>query len=465
MRRVHYIIQVALFAVLLLGNKEVSAQTVNDNTEAIDGTDASRSEDISPAGNAVVSADFRLYYFCDDITLDPNYLGNAELMRKIDDHLARSPRIDSITIYAWASPEGVYERNLWLSKKRTETAKKYILDHLPENSTLKAENIRLAPMGENWVGLRKLVEERYTRHDKEKVLAIIDNERIGGDTKKWRLQQLDKGYTWKYIIRKLMPELRVATWICVWEPVAPIVIEPEPKEIRRAEAMAPKSFSYTPVFTAESGGIIPRQTEREFEYQRTILGLKTNMLYDAATLLNYSIEVPINRIFSIQFQQYTPWWLAKKNNLCAQMLTLGGEARWWFAPKTSAASEKFKLRDALVGHHLGVYGLWGKFDFQINHKVGMYQCYAWSAGLSYGYAMPISRHLNLEFSISVGYANVDYQHYIPTDNYELLIRDRDKAGKLHYFGPTKAEISLVIPIRATFKTKDPSKAWKKGGEL
>ena len=64
--------------------------------------------------------------------------------------------------------------------------------------------------------------------------------------------------------------------------------------------------------------------------------------------------------------------------------------------------------------------------------------------------MPIGRHLNLEFSISAGYANIPYQHYVPTDDWSYLIKDDNSAGRLHYFGPTKAEISLVFPF--TVKT-------------
>ena len=120
--------------------------------------------------------------------------------------------------------------------------------------------------------------------------------------------------------------------------------------------------------------------------------------------------------------------------------------RWWFAPKTRPETESRKLRDALMGHYLGLYAFGGKSDIQAN-TFGCYQTEPFSVGLSYGYAMPISKYLNLEFSISAGYARIPYQHYIPTPDWEILIRDRDKAGVLHYFGPTKAEISLVIPFR------------------
>ena len=55
----------------------------------------------------------------------------------------------------------------------------------------------------------------------------------------------------------------------------------------------------------------------------------------------------------------------------------------------------------------------------------------------------------MEFSISGGYAQIPYQHYIPTEDWQILIKDRNNAGTLHYWGPTKAEVSLVIPIKRT----------------
>ena len=100
-----------------------------------------------------------------------------------------------------------------------------------------------------------------------------------------------------------------------------------------------------------------------------------------------------------------------------------------------------------MGHFIGVNGWGGTGDIQIGRKIGCYQFDFWSAGLTYGYAMPVGKHLNLEFSISAGYASIPYQHYIPTEDWKYLLLDKNDAGRLHYFGPTKAEISLVFPIR------------------
>ena len=126
-------------------------------------------------------------------------------------------------------------------------------------------------------------------------------------------------------------------------------------------------------------------------------------------------------------------------NGLVRFLSIGAEARYWFKP-----SDRFN------GHFLGLYCESGKYDFERRRDI-CYQGEFYSAGLSYGYAMPIGKHLNMEFSLSAGYASVGYRGYTPSENYEILWRDSDKVGRLHYFGPTKAQISLVLPIRV--KTK------------
>ncbi len=382
---------------------------------------------------------FVFYYRLDRTDVDEDYLDNAENLAKIRHYLQSSPRIDSITIYAYASPEGVYERNVWLSKRRAAVARDYILRYLSPSSGLAPDKIILRPMEENWAGLYEGVVRDYHRADRDKVLAILRSD-VRNDTKKWRLQQLSKGDTYKYIIRKIMPRLRLATWICVW--VAP----------ERLEPVKTAALKYAPV--VEPLAPPPVSFPAPEPEKRTILALKTNMLYDAVTALNFAVEGVINRNFSFLYEHHCPWWLSDSNRYCLQYLSFGGEFRWWFRPTTAryASRTDWVKRDALVGHFLGLYGFGGKLDLQAKRK-GCYQAEFLSFGLTYGYSMPICKRLNLEFSISVGYANIPYRHYIPTDDYDLLIRDRNKQGRTHYVGPTKVEVALVLPILATFKAK------------
>ncbi len=413
-------------------------------------TDTYRTGGGVSCGESSVSR-FTLYYSHDSSDIDEEYLDNAVHLAKIRRYLRSSPHIDSITIYVYASPEGVYEHNVQLAKKRSIAARDYILRNLPPSSDFTADKIILRPMAENWAGLYDAVERDYHRDDRARVLSILESD-VRNDTKKWRLKQLNNGDTYKYIIRNLMPRLRVAAWICVWVPPAQTVVRHEQNVLSEptkvAEQMArPLTVPLAPL------NIVPKLQPKPKE-KHTILALKTNMLYDAATVLNFSIEGVINKNFSILYEQHCPWWLTDNNRYCLQMLSFGGEFRWWFKPTTGkyASRTDWVQRDALVGHFLGIYGFAGDFDVQAKRK-GCYQGEFVSVGLTYGYAMPISKRLNLEFSLSVGYANIPYRHYIPTDDYEMLLRDRNDEGRTHYIGPTKIEIALVVPIRASRKTK------------
>lgn len=193
--------------------------------------------------------------------------------------------------------------------------------------------------------------------------------------------------------------------------------------------------------------------------RKTRLAVKTNMLYDALTLINYSIELPFSlwdEHFSATFDHQFPWWRWGKNNneYAIRYLQAGGEARWWFSPQHKPRTKKKLLRECLTGHFVGIYGMSGKYDFQNRRKI-CYQGEFWSIGFTYGYAMPISRLFNLEFSISAGYAPISYRHYIPADDYSKLQIDRERMGTWNYFGITKASISLVMPIN--FRTSGKHK--------
>ena len=390
----------------------------------------------------------KIYYPVNKIEIYEDYMSNSEELEYIKLHLANSPRIDSITIYSYASPEGRYEFNKWLAEERGKTAKRYILEHIPEYKHIPDSIVRIAPTAENWEGLREEVVENYLLDDKQEVLAILDMDGLSDEQRKTKLKGLNKGKSWRYILKNLMPHLRYATWISVWEPVVKEEVQKPQIEILPVEKFTVKTPDLM-VPKLQNPQLLPISIKDT----KTILALKTNLLYDALTWFNYSVEVPFyGDKFSALFYHQFPWWTwgQNDNEYCIRFLSIGGEGRWWFKPQPRPETEKRKKRDRLVGHFAGIYCESGKYDFE--HKKDIcYQGEFWSVGVSYGYSMPISRYLNLEFSISAGYASIAYRGYTPSPDYSILWRDYDKVGRWHYFGLTKAQISLVIPISITVK--------------
>ena len=68
--------------------------------------------------------------------------------------------------------------------------------------------------------------------------------------------------------------------------------------------------------------------------------------------------------------------------------------------------------------------------------------WSFGGGVAYGYAMPIARRLNLDFSIGLGYFRGDFKEYQPIDEHYVWQRTKRR----NWIGPTKAEITLVWHI-------------------
>lgn len=63
----------------------------------------------------------------------------------------------------------------------------------------------------------------------------------------------------------------------------------------------------------------------------------------------------------------------------------------------------------------------------------------YAVGIEYGYSLPIARRLNIDFTIGLGYWGGRYYVYTPHDGHYVWETTKNR----HWFGPTKAEISLV----------------------
>ena len=229
--------------------------------------------------DSAIVENFAIWYKVDSIDINPNYLDNRRQMDHIIHYLETSPRIDSITIYAWSSPEGRYSWNKYLSRERAKAAKRFLLKHSPDSAKLNAGKIHISPIAENWQGLTDLVEERYTRADRELVLDILNDNEITDQARKTRLQKLDRGRSWRYLIDNYMPQLRTATWVCVWVEAPPVLPNPG---IRRDTLICHRGTILVPPPAPQ-----PQPVVKE---KKMLFAARTNLLVPA---LNVGLEFPI----------------------------------------------------------------------------------------------------------------------------------------------------------------------------
>ena len=188
------------------------------------------------------------------------------------------------------------------------------------------------------------------------------------------------------------------------------------------------------------------------------MGIKTNMLYDVAAIPNIGAEFYLGANFSVVANWEYSWW--KSDKKAWYWRSYGGDValRYWMG---KAAKEK-----PLTGHHLGLYGQMITYDVEVggrgyiadsgfgkdkeaNPNLG----WNWTAGLEYGYSLPIARRLNIDFTLGVGYHWGYFMEYLPIDGHYVW----QATKRRQYIGPTKLEVSLVWLIGCDYFNKKYNK--------
>ena len=395
----------------------------------------------------------RVHYRWSNSVIDTLYRENGEVLRRLESLLNDEDQpVDSLYIYSSSSPEGGAALNEALSQKRGEALRDQLIQM---RGGRKFRGVSIVALGANYPEFVKRLETVEGLPYRDKVIPDYKAaaRTSGHDAAFRQFMTTRDAVPYGYVTRTVFPEMRYADIVLLSHTVfkedivedvpdvqsdTVIVKEETPLEVAQMEQ--PKQEE--PVEEEEPEIVAPQEPEAEPEDTLKIHwypAIKTNLLYDLATAVNVELEFPIGRRFSIAVEDDFPWWNWGPNGkkYCFQVWNIGIEPRWWFV--------RTDKRDWLSGHFLGVYGMSGKYDFQWDTEL-CYQGEYWSAGLTYGYALPVCKWANMEFSISVGYLYSDYRHYQPDVAYEHLFRDYYNTGKTFWVGPTKAKISLVIPL-------------------
>lgn len=171
-------------------------------------------------------------------------------------------------------------------------------------------------------------------------------------------------------------------------------------------------------------------------YAESKVDLKTNLLPDAALSPNLGVEFKMAKRWSFDLTGQMNLWSIDQHKWKHWLVQ--PEARYWFC-------------EPFVKSFIGVHAIGGEFNVgNIPHAVKFlgsnfrplrdhrYDGWAVGGGVAYGYALPVSKHFNMEFEIGVGYVYVEYDKFSCADCSHKL-----GEGHHHYFGPTKAAINLV----------------------
>ena len=398
-----------------------------------------------------------VYYSLSEDFIRPGHMNNSANLKEIRRILSNPDnRKQTIVIEGAASPEGLVSVNERLGIARAENLANWIIGQFPDMEG----KVVVRSKAEDWDGLADGIATCETLSDgaKNELLDIVNS----NDTPAQKEALLKAHPAYETVQNDVFPYIRFARIAGLedvaanasQEPVQEPVTEPaeeptqEPAEepveepVHEHDTEAIEGIDNNGNLQNQDSNIAGTGITYKNIGKNMIVAAKTNLLYDAATALNFEVEVPIADRFSIMAEDVFPWW-ETGNKYCFQLWEMGVEARYWFKPWKTVGMEKLR------GWFAGPYVMSAKYDFQFDKSIN-YQGEFWSAGLTAGYAMPIGKKqkVNLEFSISYGYLESPFRHYQPTDDYTKLIKDPANDGTfiniLKY--PTKAKVSLVVPI-------------------
>ena len=176
--------------------------------------------------------------------------------------------------------------------------------------------------------------------------------------------------------------------------------------------------------------------------------VKTNGLYLATATPNVGVEAAIGERWTVEIEGgYNPWTFDKEKNVKAKHWLVSPEFRYWFC-------------NSFQGHFIGINGNYAQFNagalpvsvhkafISLDQTPGpdleksRAEGWAVGVGLTYGYAFPIARRWNMEFTAGFGYWYTVYNRY-----------ESRKCGLFqetvneHALGPTSLGISFIYMIK------------------
>ena len=167
------------------------------------------------------------------------------------------------------------------------------------------------------------------------------------------------------------------------------------------------------------------------------LAVKTNLLYDLTTTFNLGAELRLNKYLSLDLSvNYNPWTFSDNRKL--KHILVQPELRYW-------------IHEPFNGHFVGTHLMYMNYNAgHLNLPLDIfstlddyrYRGDGYGLGFSYGYQWILSPRWGIETSFGFGYMYQDYSRY-ECKTCGQKIGDETK----HYFGPTKASISLIYILK------------------
>lgn len=401
--------------------------------------------------------EYLVHFRVGEAVVRKNFHNNDSTISQLINHLNASLQDSTISVVkvrisGHTSPEGAYQRNVYLSGKRVEAVVNIIKEEVPRISNSIEITEEIIPYDR----LKSYFEHSDLDEDiKAGAMEILSKEmslipyRLGTsdtlyvDARLVELAEYDEGREWRRLERDVFPQLRHAH----------IYVDTYNKELP-LPSLRYEQFPITRTSVVRIEPVMIAQTpakgkEKEERYDRSLgenLTIKTNGVGWAMLIPNIAIEYDYSQHFSLSIPfYYSGGYDYFSTHTKFRGIVLQPEVRYYFNPNHNIDKSFF------LGAHLGVgwynYALPGKYRIQAHKGYRP----AFGGGISCGYALQFKRapHFGLEFTLGAGVYNAKYDTFYnePNGAYHQV------GVKKTFFGIDNAAVSFTYKLFT-----------KKGGE-
>ena len=417
----------------------------------------------------------QVYFRWDKSNYEDNYQSNAQAANKVYNLIKEigTERVDSVIVKAYASPEGAYGHNMDLSRRRAMEFDRAV----KEKMGLVGADIPISvlPGGEAWEQLRARVaaDTVISATAKKRTLALLDDDSVPRDTKKWRMMHFYLGETrqegdvYHWLLLNHYVYLRCLDIKIYYHDAVPYSLEEPEEEVKGEPAIAPEepaTVTEEPAAQPDTTAVAPSEAfvpslelvspapdntaKRRFS---PVIGISTNLLFDATYIPNYGFtSVPS---FSLEYYPARGHW------------TFGADVDWshWLHYDTHRFNQIHNIslhtRRYFRSGENGFKGLYLQGALNAAEYGLGWDAHGWEgellgANIGAGYKINFGRFF-IDMGLDVGYFYSRNDPYVWGDDatgwyyYDYVGDPAQFAPRqkgFQWFGPTRAYISIGLDL-------------------
>ena len=202
--------------------------------------------------------------------------------------------------------------------------------------------------------------------------------------------------------------------------------QPDPVETWPAASPPQQAQAQAQAVPAEAEAEVPARVETRHatSLQEQAISLRTNLLLWAIATPNLGLEWKPSPNIGILINGAYSHWIWNSEDKQHRTWLIQPEIRYYFS-----------------GWFVGVEAHAAQFNFKFNDTG--YQGDALGGGLTGGYRLQLSKCLDMDFSLGLGYSQVKYDTYYRSNGY--MVKKENKVEK-NSFTPTQAGVSLIFKL-------------------